>query len=114
MSETTNGAVGGPGRGRRRVEREYLAALGEAVSLDDWRAVVQAAVTAAKEGDCKARDWLTRHLLGEKPRRLSELAADEADGFGVDEELAEIQGQRRQDRYRHSLLNGLIPRPRDE
>ena len=32
-----NGNPGGPGRPRRTVELEYLAALGESVSLADWR-----------------------------------------------------------------------------
>ena len=52
------GNAGGPGRPRRTVERDYLAVLSEAVSLDDWRAVVARAVDDAKAGDARARDWL--------------------------------------------------------
>ena len=40
----------------------------------------------SKTGDVKARDWLARYLLGEKPLDLVSLAADEAAGyFGPDE-----------------------------
>jgi hypothetical protein len=46
----TTGNPGGPGRPRRAIEREYLATLSEAVSLEDWKEIVQAAVTAAKQG----------------------------------------------------------------
>jgi hypothetical protein len=40
----TVGNPGGPGRPRRAVEREYLAAMSDAVSLDEWREIVKAAV----------------------------------------------------------------------
>lgn len=33
-------------------------------SLDDWQAIVGRAVTDAKGGDAKAREWLARHLIG--------------------------------------------------
>jgi hypothetical protein len=79
----TVGNPGGPGRPRRPVEREYLRALNEAVSLDDWKEVVCAAVAQAKEGDSKARDWLARYLIGEQPPRLIDLAADDVAGAGI-------------------------------
>jgi hypothetical protein len=48
-----------------------------AVSLDDWKEVVQAAVAQAKEGDGKAREWLARSLIGDDPPRLPELFVDD-------------------------------------
>jgi hypothetical protein len=42
-----------------------LATLGEAVSLTDWREVVTRAVSDAKSGDSKAREWLAKYLIGE-------------------------------------------------
>jgi len=42
------GNPGGPGRPRRAIESEYLATLGDAVSLDDWREIVTRAVSDAK------------------------------------------------------------------
>ena len=70
------GNPGGPGRPRRGVEREYLAAFAEAVSLDDWREVVGKAVADAKAGNAKARDWLSKYLLGDEPLALVELAEE--------------------------------------
>src|SRR4029079_17928163 len=77
----TPGNPGGPGRPRRTIEREYMAALGEAVALDDWREVVARAVSDAKAGDQGARNWLAKYLLGSKPRTLLEIAADERIGL---------------------------------
>ena len=70
------GNPGGPGRPRRGVERQYLAAFAEAVSLDDWQAIIQRAVADAKAGDAKARDWLSKYLVGDEPLALVELAEE--------------------------------------
>jgi hypothetical protein len=59
------GNPGGPGRPRRAAERDYLLALTEAVSVDDWRAVVAKALDQAKAGDKSARQWLSDYLIGE-------------------------------------------------
>jgi hypothetical protein len=102
----TVGNPGGPGRPRRAVERQYLAALSDAVSLDDWRDVVQAAVVAAKEGDGKARDWLTRYLVGENPLTLADLAADEAAELGAERDILERMARRAEERNFRELCNG--------
>ena len=68
------GNPGGPGRPRRAVERQYLAAFAEAVSPSDWRAIIGKAVADAKAGDAKARDWLSKYLVGDEPLALVELA----------------------------------------
>ncbi len=81
------GNVGGPGRPRRVVETDYLATLSEAVPLDAWQAIVARAVEDAKCGDARARDWLTRYLIGSEPPRLLDLAARETRGRGVDDEI---------------------------
>jgi len=60
------GNAGGPGRPRRTVEDEYLAAITDVVSLDDWQAIVARAAAEAKQGDARARDWLSRYLVGER------------------------------------------------
>ena len=72
------GNPGGPGRPRRAVESDYLAALSEAVPTDTWRAIVAKAVEQAQAGDATARAWLGSYLLG-KPtgNLLIELAATE-------------------------------------
>ncbi len=86
----------GPGRPRRSVEHDYLAALGDAVSLGDWREVVSRAVTDAKLGDAKARDWLTRHLVGSDPPQLIDLAAREQLGESTDEVVEDRANAQRQ------------------
>jgi hypothetical protein len=86
------GNPGGPGRPRRAVEREYLATLSDAVSLDDWREIVQANVKKAKQGDASARDWLAGYLLGSDPLSLTRLAVREALNVTPDVEIdAEVE-----------------------
>lgn len=49
---------------RRQIEREYLATLNATVPLDTWQAICKRAADAALAGDAKARDWLSKWLLG--------------------------------------------------
>ncbi len=60
---------GGPGRPPRAVEEQYLAALREALSLDDWRAIVARAVEQAKRGDATARQFLAHYAMGKPVER---------------------------------------------
>lgn len=48
----------------RRTEGDYMGVLLEAVTLDDWRAVVINAKAQAKVGDPQARAWLAQYLMG--------------------------------------------------
>lgn len=48
----------------RRTESAYLGTMLDAVTLDDWRAVIASAVTAAKAGDASARMFLAQYLMG--------------------------------------------------
>ena len=48
----------------RRTEGDYMSVLLEAVTLDDWRAVVNNAKTLAQAGDAQARAWLAQYLMG--------------------------------------------------
>jgi hypothetical protein len=95
-----NGNSGGPGRPRRTVEADYLAALSDMVGIDDWHAIVMRAVLQAKAGDGKARDWLSRHLLGAEPPKLLDLAADEELG-------RDAVAERARDVRRHNRLDKL-------
>lgn len=81
------GNPGGPGRPRRTIEREYMATLGEAVTLDDWRDVVARAVADAKAGDQGARNWLAKYLLGNTPRSLHDIAKQEDSQWSVENEI---------------------------
>jgi len=48
----------------RRTEGDYMSVLLEAVTLDDWKAVVNSAKTLAQAGDPQARAWLAQYLMG--------------------------------------------------
>ena len=48
----------------RRTEADYMGVLLDAVTLEDWRAVVGTTVAAAKAGDPSARAWSTQYLVG--------------------------------------------------
>jgi hypothetical protein len=48
----------------RRTEGDYMGTLIEAVTLADWREVVEGALQAAKGGDAQARNWLAQYLIG--------------------------------------------------
>jgi hypothetical protein len=78
------GNSGGPGRPRRATERAYLLAFSDALTLEDWRAIVGRAVEDAKSGDAKSREWLSRYALGAEPTTLAQLAALEALGVNDD------------------------------
>ncbi len=104
------GNAGGPGRPRRTIESAYMAALGDAVSLDDWQAIVSRAVADAKAGESKARDWLTRYLIGSTPPSLLAIAArEERSASETDDPVDEIDQeatrqrlqQRREERFRN-------------
>jgi hypothetical protein len=78
------GNRGGLGRPKRATERHYLDAMQVACSPEEWREIVGKAVTDAKNGDAKARDWLSNYLLG-KPEGLAptlrKMAIEDAAGI---------------------------------
>ena len=86
----TDGNPGGPGRPRRAVEREYLAAMSDAVPPDLWQKIVLRAVGCAEVGERWAIEWLAKYLLGEPQGvslTLTELATREHLGIDVEREL---------------------------
>jgi len=89
------GNPGGPGRPRRTVEHDYLAVLGDTVSLEDWRKVVARAVADAKSGDARAREWIARYVLGSESTVLLNLAASELAEYTPETRIAERAEQYR-------------------
>ncbi|MBM3773423.1 MAG: hypothetical protein FJW27_19465 [Acidimicrobiia bacterium] len=77
----------------RRTESDYLGVLLEAVSLEDWRAVVNATLEAAKVGDPGARAWLAQYLVGkpaaQAPAPLTVLVQQLSGRDPLVEQLAE-------------------------
>lgn len=101
------GHPGGPGRPKRAVEADFLRALTDTVSPEDWRSIMGNVVEQAKAGDMKCISFLARYLLGtpsgEAPS-LTGLAQEDAGGpdpatLGLQFDAAE------------SLLHGLRAAP---
>ncbi len=65
------GNRGGPGRPKREKEAVYLAAMTEAVTIEDWIAIVNKAVEQAKEGNAYSRNWLASYLVGKPEENIS-------------------------------------------
>lgn len=61
------GWKGGPGSLPRATTADYLCALRTTVSKEDWINIARRAVADALDGDAKARDWLSKYLMGEDP-----------------------------------------------
>ena len=62
------------GRPKRKTEDKYLLALQKCVKAKDWKAICQRAVTEARGGDYRARQWLSDYLLG-KPRQFVDVTS---------------------------------------
>lgn len=72
----------------RPIERDYLKTFADRITPEVWGEVVDAALTAAKEGDAKAREWITRLVLGSDPMQLSGLARRESMNVTPEAEIA--------------------------
>jgi hypothetical protein len=113
----SQGNSGGPGRPARATERQYMAVVMTACDLDTWQAIVERAVTDAKNGDSTARAWLASYLLGKPSPRLTAprparvLAMEEV---GVDEvaeavvDVQEAQTEKQHRREFNALMRGTF------
>jgi hypothetical protein len=68
------GNPGGPGRPKRTTEQTYLDVTLARVTPAKWDAIVKKALQQALKGDHRARDWLTKILIGSDPLPLAQLA----------------------------------------
>lgn len=48
-----------------RTELDYMGALLDTVTIDDWRQVCEGAMELAKTGDAQSRAWLGQYLIGQ-------------------------------------------------
>jgi hypothetical protein len=87
------GNRGGPGRPKRSTEQSYLDATMGAVSVTDWATVVEKALSQAKAGDAKAREWLSKMLVGSDPIPMAKL-------------VEELQAELEKMRHVHTHGNG--------
>ena len=63
MAKAKQGLIRGMGT-HRRTEGDYMAALLDTVTLEDWRDVVAGALQLGKGGVAQARAWLAQYLVG--------------------------------------------------
>jgi hypothetical protein len=107
------GNPGGPGRPRRAIERDYLAALSDACGPETWREIVERAVADAKNGDAKAREWLAHYLLGIPALGwLHKLAVEELtdpDPVGAEVERRQTRAEQEQTVAELLRARGLKP-----
>ena len=113
----SKGNPGGPGRPRRAVEEDYLAALSDQLSIERWENIVSKAFQDAEDGDHRARDWIARYALGPSPKvaemglqgalRLFQLAVDEAREKTVEDK---IENRLANDRLLESSYDSLLKR----
>ena len=82
MARFQPGNPGGPGRPKRTTEDRYLRSLESVVSMTDWREIVEKAVTQAKRGDSRAREWLSGYLLG-KPLQRTEISGPDGGALSL-------------------------------
>jgi hypothetical protein len=104
------GNPGGPGRPRRAIERDYVAAIADVCTLERWRQVTERAVSDAIAGDAKAREFLARYLVGDKPRGLTDLAVKEAGGVTAEDEVQAGVLERQKDAARQAQYDSVLRR----
>ena len=70
------GHSGGPGRPKKERELRFYEITLAAVTFEDWKAIIEKAVTQAKKGDSVARKFLADYLMGQPIQRLEHTGAD--------------------------------------
>ena len=77
------GQVANPnGRPKKSVEEKYLKRLQSCVSIEDWKEIIQKAISQAKRGDTAARKWLSDYLMG-VPVQKTELTGAEGGAINI-------------------------------
>ena len=89
------------------VEADYLAALTDAVHLEDWVQIVDRAAADAKDGDNKARSWLSKYLLGIEPPDLSEIVLRKYFGITTEAET-EFEAEERMKQPDERNLDAIL------
>ena len=80
------GNGGGPGRPKKTREEQYLDILLSVVTPKEWEHVCAVALSRARAGDGKAREWLGNYIIG-KPVERHELTGAEGAPISVEHEL---------------------------
>jgi hypothetical protein len=88
----------------RRTEGDYMGVLLDAVTLDDWCAVVAATVELAKGGDAAARAWLGQYLVGKPEAKAPTPLTVVVQQLSGDDPLVERLAQPHLNRVRFPML----------
>ena len=83
-NQAAKGSSGGPGRPPKKREERYYEILVSTCTYKDWQAIIDMAVTQAKEGDPVARKWLSDNLVGPPAQRHEHTGAGGADLIPAD------------------------------
>ncbi len=67
---------GGPGRPRKEREDRFYEVAVTAVTFQDWKEVILAAVKQAKRGDAAARKFLADYLMGTPVQKIAPTTPD--------------------------------------
>jgi hypothetical protein len=71
---------------------------------------MERAVSDAIAGDAKAREFLARYLVGDKPRGLTDLAVKEAWGVTAEDEVQAAVLEREKDAARQTDYDSVLRR----
>jgi hypothetical protein len=92
------GVSGNPqGRPKKKLETAYHRCLVSRCNIKEWGLIVDRAVKDAKDGNDRARDWLSRNLLGRDPVPLIQVlmqASPTARVADIQEQLDVIRAMR--------------------
>lgn len=78
-------------RPKRITEDRYLKTLSAAVTFDDWMAIIDRAVGQAKEGEWRARSWLSSYLMGTPVKRVeADVEITDHSGFSISDRAAAV------------------------
>ena len=69
----------------RRTQADYLRALADEVTIEDWRDIIRTAVEQAVDGDSRAREWLGSYLIGRPIQRIAALIDDVSQRFSPEQ-----------------------------
>jgi len=78
------GHKGGPGRPRKEREERFYEVAITAVTFQDWKEIIQKAVSQAKRGDTAARKFLADYLMG-TPIQKTELTGADGESIAISE-----------------------------
>ena len=65
------GTAGGPGRLPMVREQLYLERLHTKVTMEDWDEIIDKALEQAREGNWRARNWLSDYCIGKDPQPIT-------------------------------------------